>query len=335
MADMEPKPEKMNRRNFLIKAAEWAGGLGVVSLLSGCYVRHRDSEPKKLTPDTIEYEQLLQASDKVWEGLSEVVNEELFDKSSLRFTQIDFTERDVVIKGTFQGKDPQVGVGFAVDFSDEPDKQGDRLQLDTEEGTKYLGELRYQDLNMRFFMGHNAGDVRKAKYGVRVVAYDTEGMRKRFEDVGSLIRRHLRIPDDTPMIPGQDFNGIHTFTSNRPGYGQLVEAPKRGLQTRIDEKEVDIRVRDGLIADRSIWVSNARVEISPLIINVTGDLAGNMSPGKVSFAEYLRKHVDSLKQNGSFWHNNSPSGDKKAPAEEYITRLAGEYLTPSTAAAVR
>ena len=337
-----PEGQSISRRGFLRDAALAAGGAavggGLVSAFSGRGSEQAGAPQDIIKPDQLTQEQREVLQERVWGGLTHVLQEGLFSKDSLKvetITQISpqkggllHQEREAQtrIEGSVRGNSRQAGVHFSINFKEAPVTPEEEVKLDvsTESGeVKHiiLGEQKGQVLEIGYFTGENAGDVTRPspRKGVQIeypVAMDPESMKKRFEDMVDVLKNHLKIPQDAPFIPGPDFNGLATFINNRTGYGVYINSVKG-----IDGKSVTFKVNEGLSTEEAPWR-----DIDLRASGWTYSTILRPPPHQISFQEVLRGTLISLNHssNKTIWEHNHPM--KEAPATEYINNLAKQYL---------
>ncbi len=300
----------ISRRAFLHMLSVAVGVTAVAPGLVGC---EPPAKPNLLS--NLDKEQLQQLRDRIWGGLTEVLNEDRFSRESLQVSAVTVDGHETSIQGTLAGTSKQAGVNFAVNFADLPDAEGNRLQLDTASGAVVLGERVKQAIELNYFLGETAGDVRKKQPFLLSVAENPEEMKQRFEDITEVLKTHLRISANTPFIPAEDFNGLLTYTSNRTGYGQLIESVGG-----INEKAVRINVRDGLVTQYGIW-EGVRVK------GPDGSLSDyHVRPAGISFKELLRYTLMRVNNQGYENHWEREYKLNPIPAKDYINQLGDQYI---------
>ena len=149
-------------------------------------------------------------------------------------------------------------------------------------------------------------------YPYAYVVRNPESMKKRFEDIQAELKRILKIPDNTPFIPEQDFNGLVTFAGNRTGYGLYMESAREG----IDGKGVTINMTEGLLTDNLAWTNIAR------------RYHNYVRPDQISFKEILRVALDNLEgqPHSTLLRSFRNVGKDNVHAGEYIRQLGKQYL---------
>lgn len=315
---------KISRRDF-VKVGIGAGlavlatGINIGVLLN----RPKDQEKGKQDNilEQLQDEQLKNIKDRTWAGLTEVLDEGLFSKDSLKLdrlrvikgSNLQIAKEEVKIEGSLRGMSRQLGVQFTLNFAKDLDPTGEGLKLDiassenTPGSSLLVGERTGQVLKIDYFTGENAGDLSRSSLGGLAIVGDPQGMKKRFEDITGMFKKALKIPDDTPFIPEQDFNGLATFISqkHKTGYGLFISARE------ISGKGVTVDVTEGLLVDNVAWKDSA--------------YRYRLVASKISFKELLRVSLEDLRKDNSYLAGGFRHV-KDAPAAEYITKLGEQYL---------
>lgn len=310
--------EKVDRRTFLRRGLVTALALGALPSVLAC--GPEGQQPQEFAnPDQLSPEQTKLLKDRTWQSLTEVLNGDLFSEDSLTINQINLTKgnnpkiakEDINILGTLRGYSRQLGVEFRVTYAKDVTYSQEPLKLDVGGNTLTVGEELGKGLKLDYFIGENAGDVLRHHYYADVVR-NPESMKKRFENMQAELKRILIIPDHTPFIPEQDFNGLVTFVNHRIGYGLYMESEKKG----IDGKGVTINLTEGLLTNNLAWT------------NVARRYHNYVRSDQISFKEILRVALDNLegKPHSALLRSFRHVDKDNAHAAEYITKLGEQYL---------
>lgn len=314
--------ERVDRRTFLRRTGITVLALAALPSVLACAP---EGQPPQdiINPDQLQPEQFKLLKDRTWQSLSEVLNEGFFSQDSLKINQIILTRghnpkiagEEIHIRGSLNGqasedRTSQLGVGFRVTYAKDVAYGQKPLKLNLEGNDLTVGEELGKGLSLDYFIGENAGEVLRHPLYADVVR-NPESMKKRFKDMQAELKRILKIPDNTPFIPEEDFNGLVTFVSHRTGYGLYMESAKEG----IEGKGVTINMTEGLLTDNLAWT------------DVTRRYHNYVRPDQISFKEILRVALDNLegKYIGSLRSFRHVDKDN-AHAAEYIRQLGEQYL---------
>lgn len=299
-------------------------GLGGAAVILGPLVACAPTEQE--THNILERflpEQLQSIKDRTWESLTKVLNEDLFSKESLNLSNfalvkgnnLQIAKEEFAIKGVLTGKSRQLGVKFSLNFAKDLNTSGEGIKFDIAENedgqsqSVIMGDRMGQGLEIGYFTGENAGDVDRHLMRSGIVR-NPQDMKKRFENVTEMLKNTLKIPQDTPFVPEQDFNGFATFVDQQIGYHQIGYG--LFLSSReIDGKSVIIKAREGMLVDNEAWRESSHQY--------------RVVPSKISFKELVGVALTDLERN-SIGLQGGFRYVKDAPATEHITNLGQQYL---------
>lgn len=305
--------ERISRREF-IKRGVLVVGAAVIApnLLAGC----APEAPNML--ERLQEEQLKKIKDRTWGSLTEVLNEGLFSKDSLKVDKLTviggsnpkIAKEEIKIEGSLTGNSRQLGVQFSLNFAEGLENTEAGLRMDITDPKTFqsrsivVGDRMGQKLEISYLTGENAGDV---DYPTRAgVVRDPQDMKKRFEDITALLKKTVRIPEDTPFVPEPDFNGLATYVSqgHKIAYALFFSA------RHIDGKNVTIDLSEGIVGNDEAWRESAHQY--------------RLLASKISFKELLAAALRDLGTNSAVYTGGFRYV-KDAPAAEYIRQLGEQY----------